>query len=402
MSSQAARSIAVEVAQRLQSAGFTAWFAGGCVRDELLGLEPTDYDIATDATPEQVLEVFPRARAVGVSFGVMLVRRRGVTVEVATFREEGEYSDHRRPDSVRFSDAQHDAHRRDFTINGLFRDPATGQVHDFVDGQADLKTGTLRAIGDPVARFEEDHLRMLRAVRFVACLGVQLDEATEAAIAAHADELSGVSRERIGEEVRRLLNCSARVDGVALFERLGLGEAVFGRAASDLVFARLDRAGRAGAALPALLAAWSLDRGDGSHDANETTRLWRASLLLSNEQRDGMQACLTTHAALQGWGAMGVAAQKRLASSSWSDAAISMLEAVDPTRAASIRTDIDALATTGLRPSRILNGDALLADGMAPGIAFGEVLEQVYDAQLEGRITSLAEALKLARTLSGR
>ena len=399
MTASDVRSNAVEVATVLQSAGFTAWFAGGCVRDELLGLQPRDYDIATDATPAQVLEVFPRARSVGQSFGVMLVHRKGLTVEVATFREEGRYSDHRRPDSVQFTDARRDAMRRDFTINGLFRDPLTAEVHDFVGGRADLDAGILRAIGDPTARFEEDHLRMLRAMRFVACLGVRLDEKTEAAIAAHAGGLSGVSRERIGEEILQLLQCPGRVEGIALLERLGLGEAVLGHAASASTFARL---GHAGGEPAALLAAWALDRGGEAVDHREVVNLWRRELLLSNEHRDGMQACLRTHERLLDWDAMEVAARKRLASSRWCAAALRMVEAVDTPRAAALRADIERLAATGLNPPRLLSGDALLADGMPTGPTFGEVLEQVYDAQLEGRVRTAEEALHLARQLAAR
>jgi len=393
------RTVAVGVAADLQSAGFTAWFAGGCVRDEMLGLQPKDFDIATDATPEQVLAVFPRARAIGVSFGVMLVNRHGVSIEVATFREEGHYSDHRRPDSVHFTDAKHDAMRRDFTINGLFQDPVTGECHDFVGGRADLEAGILRAIGDPAARFEEDHLRMLRAMRFVACLGVQLDTQTEAAIALHSSELSGVSRERIGEELRRLLQCGGRMVGIQLFERLGLGAAVFGSAAGSSSFPRLDRVGWEPAAL---LAAWALDREGGVVDIDQCVTLWRQQLLLSNEQRDGMRAYLSTHETLFEWDAMGVAARKRLAASQWCEAALRMVEAIDGPRAAAVRGDIESLAATGLNPPRILSGDALLADGMPSGPTFGDVLEQVYDAQLEGRVETVDEALQLARKLSAR
>ena len=143
MTESVAKQAATEIASRLHEAGHIAWFAGGCVRDELLQIQPKDYDIATDALPDVVQALFPRAIPVGAAFGVMLVRHLGATVEVATFREESGYSDHRRPDSVRFSDAQHDAQRRDFTINGLFQDPATGEVHDFVQGQRDLNEHTI-------------------------------------------------------------------------------------------------------------------------------------------------------------------------------------------------------------------------------------------------------------------
>src|SRR5690606_2366392 len=172
-----------DIASTLRSHGHIAYFAGGCVRDALLGHPPTDYDIATDATPDRVQSLFDRTAAVGAHFGVVLVKRRGVTVEVATFRSEGPYSDQRRPDSVTFSDPESDARRRDFTINALFLDPLAGdKVIDFVGGRQDLKAGVVRAVGDPEARLAEDHLRALRAVRFTARLGFRLDQATAKAI----------------------------------------------------------------------------------------------------------------------------------------------------------------------------------------------------------------------------
>src|SRR5687768_567649 len=161
------REDALAVVRRLRDAGHVAYFAGGCVRDLLLGLEPKDYDVATDAPPERVRSLFNRTQAVGAAFGVILVRQRDSQVEVATFRSDGRYDDGRRPTGVRFTTAEEDARRRDFTINGLFLDPLDGdKVIDFVGGQEDLKAGRLRAIGDPDARFAEDHLRLLRAVRF--------------------------------------------------------------------------------------------------------------------------------------------------------------------------------------------------------------------------------------------
>ena len=160
------RAAAVTVVRDLVEAGHVAYFAGGCVRDRLLGLQPADYDVATSARPEQVKSAFRRVREVGVAFGVMLVRVRSHEIQVATFRTDGVYSDGRHPDTVTFSDAQHDASRRDFTINGLFEDPLQDRIIDFVGGRADLDARMLRAIGDAEARLREDRLRMLRAVRF--------------------------------------------------------------------------------------------------------------------------------------------------------------------------------------------------------------------------------------------
>ncbi|MDP7071058.1 MAG: CCA tRNA nucleotidyltransferase [Phycisphaerales bacterium] len=402
MSDRPARQVASEIARTLQSRGFVAWFAGGCVRDELLGLQPKDYDVATDATPDQVTELFPNAHPVGAAFGVMLVRRHGVTVEVATFREEGGYSDRRRPDSIRFSSAEQDARRRDFTINGLFRDPVTGALHDYVGGREDLRAGVLRAIGDPNERLDEDHLRMLRAVRFVAALDVELESETSDAIVRHAASLRGVSQERIGDELRKILRSPGRVRGIRLLGRLGLASAIFGERPLPDDFLRLDAVGRAGGDLPSLLAAWALDWSGGTIDADAAGRDFRGRLLLSNSETDGMTRCLRACEAFARWDDLGVAGRKRLAASPWSGVVLTMLGAVDLKAAGSIRSDIDSLAVTGLAPERILDGEALLADGMPEGPAFGRVLEAVYDAQLEGTILDLPAALRLARTLSGR
>ena len=199
------RAFALEVVETLIEAGHEAVWAGGCVRDLLMGREPGDFDIATDARPDQVRKVFGRARsfAVGASFGVVLVRDRDGRedpVEVATFRTEGAYADGRHPDAVQFATRQDDARRRDFTINGMFMDPRTGDVFDDVGGRQDIERGLVRAIGEPEARINEDKLRMLRAIRFTASLEFALDPATAEAIASHAEEISVVSAERIADE----------------------------------------------------------------------------------------------------------------------------------------------------------------------------------------------------------
>src|SRR5574340_384364 len=160
------RELATRIVVALRSRGHEAWLVGGCVRDLLLGREAKDFDVATDAHPEQILELFPNADRVGAHFGVVLVRQEGAQVEVATFRSDFAYTDGRRPDAVRFeTDPAQDARRRDFTINALFMDPVSGAIQDFVGGKPDLAAGIIRAIGDPEARFREDHLRLLRAVR---------------------------------------------------------------------------------------------------------------------------------------------------------------------------------------------------------------------------------------------
>src|SRR3954471_7154893 len=169
------RDDALAVVRRLREAGHVAYFAGGCVRDELLGLHPTDYDVATDAPPPRVRELFQNTQAVGAAFGVILVHHRRSVIEVATFRADLEYRDGRRPEGVRFTTAEEDAKRRDFTINGLFLDPVENKIIDYVGGQEDLKAKRLRAIGDPNERFAEDHLRLLRAIRFAARFNLTIE-----------------------------------------------------------------------------------------------------------------------------------------------------------------------------------------------------------------------------------
>ena len=215
------------IVERLRSEGYDAYFVGGCVRDLLLGHEPSDFDIATSAHPDAVLKIFPRTFAVGAHFGVVLVvdelDAQEIVTEVATFRSDSAYSDGRRPDSVRFSEsAEEDIVRRDFTINGMLLDPQTGEVLDFVGGRADLAAKLVRAIGDPVQRFDEDKLRMLRAVRFAARFEFEIEPRTEAAIRQSAAQIHTVSYERIRDELTRMLTEGHARRAFELLDRTGL------------------------------------------------------------------------------------------------------------------------------------------------------------------------------------
>lgn len=214
------------IVDRLRRNGFQALYAGGCVRDRLLGLEPGDYDVATDATPDAVQSLFERTVPVGASFGVVLVIVDGRPVEVAQFRSDAEYLDGRHPVAVRPANPQEDAQRRDFTINGMFIEPTTGDVIDYVGGRADLDARIVRAIGDPAERFAEDHLRMLRAVRFAARLGFAIDPATMRAIQANAAAVRGVALERVGDEIVRILMEGGARRGFELLDESGLLEVV--------------------------------------------------------------------------------------------------------------------------------------------------------------------------------
>lgn len=204
------------ILETLRQNGHEAYLVGGCVRDLLLGREPKDWDIATDARPDRIEALFPKTLAIGKAFGIIaVVDADGSTVEVATYRADAPYADGRHPGAVAFTDAREDALRRDFTINALFLDPATGEIRDFTDGQADLRAGIIRAIGDPAARFGEDHLRLLRAVRFAATLGYAIEPATFAAVQKLAPQIHRISAERIRDELFRLLTESAKA-GAAL------------------------------------------------------------------------------------------------------------------------------------------------------------------------------------------
>jgi len=430
-----ARQAAVEIVRTLQRAGHVAYLAGGCVRDELLGLAPEDYDIATDAPPDRLREVFPRAIEVGAAFGVMLVRRHEATIEVATFREESGYSDKRRPDEVRFADAPRDARRRDFTINAIFLDPllrepapeglapVAGRVIDFVGGAADLREGVVRAVGDPDVRLAEDHLRALRAARFAARFNFRIEQGTRDAIRRHAGELAGVSRERIGDEMRRMLAPLSRGEAVRLIESLALDAPALleppiadPRRAQQAPGERLVDRLPVNAGTGLALAAWALDRlavreGDGGEapsaaaieaEAQRVVPLWRRTLCLSNEERDEMAGALKTLAQVErDWTGMGEAQRKRVASSRWFPQAVDLLAAREPAAAERLEREVQTLRERhgGLSPPPLVTGDMLVAIGMASGPRIGAALEALYDAQLEGRVATREEALALARRL---
>jgi poly(A) polymerase len=222
-----ARELANSICRTLQERGYEALLAGGCVRDILLKREPADYDVATNATPEMVMQIFPESLAVGARFGVVLIPHEGHKVEVATFRSDASYSDGRHPDRVVYSpSAREDVQRRDFTINGMMMRHDTGEVLDFVGGHRDLQAGIVRAIGDPACRFAEDKLRMLRAVRFSARFAFPIEKNTFAAIRAASDQIVQVSPERIREELTRLLTEGAARRAFELLDETDLLQAV--------------------------------------------------------------------------------------------------------------------------------------------------------------------------------
>ena len=402
----APRDAAMLVAERLLEAGFETLFVGGCVRDRLLGIAPVDFDLATAARPEEVMTVFPRGRGVGAHFGVVLVPAGGRMIEVATFRADGSYHDGRRPTDVSFGDAEADARRRDFTINGLFEDPRTGEVIDFVDGRRDLEARLLRAIGEPEDRFEEDRLRMLRAVRFGARFGLEIDHRTLEAITRRADRLGAVSRERVGQELRRMLEHPSRAIAARLAERTGLDRSILGAPGIG------DESGHSRlASLPEeeiswidALVAWELDRGTGSN-SDATTRLVRELVLSNREQTDMVSMREIRASLLADWASAGVASRKRLAARDCFERALGLVRSENTSLAARIQIDLEQLRLTGIAPEPWIGGDDLVAAGLRPGPFFRTVLDQVYDAQLEGRLSdreaALASAIEIATGILG-
>lgn len=407
------------VVTHLRGQGHEAWFAGGCVRDELLDLDPGDYDVATDATPDRLSSLFFGARLVGAKFGVVQVRKLGVWTEVATFRSDSTYTDKRRPDAVTFSDAQSDAERRDFTVNALFLDPladeadrtrvgerqVSGRVIDLVGGLTDLREGVLRAVGDPHRRLAEDHLRALRAVRFAARLGFEIEPQTAHAIAEHARELEGISRERIGAELRRVLSHPTRARGASILETLGLDGPALEERPRGAGHRHPRLAGLGGSAgFTQALAAWTLDRGHGlaEADVKAATRRLRAALCLSNDERAEISAILNRRLGiLEQFDEMGKADQKRLAASAGFDEALEIVAAEAPDLASAVGARVAELASEvgGLSPDRWVTGDDLVAMGWEPGPAFARVLEDLYDRQLDGSACNRAALLEHLATL---
>jgi poly(A) polymerase len=234
MNAASSKAIAQEIVAKLQQAGFAAFWVGGCVRDFLLGREPQDFDVATDAKPEQVEKLFPKTIPVGKKFGVIIVVENGIQFQVATFRAEADYQDGRRPEKVEFANAEADAVRRDFTVNGLFYDPLTGKIHDWVGGENDLRAKIIRTIGKPEERFGEDHLRMLRAVRFAAQLDFEIESATFAAIQVLAPKIKIISAERVRDELVKLFRPPHAARGLVLLRDSGLLEHILPELAATI------------------------------------------------------------------------------------------------------------------------------------------------------------------------
>lgn len=399
------REFALEVVRRLRSAGHEALWAGGCVRDQLLGLAPKDYDVATSARPEEVRELFGTRRtlAIGAAFGVIavLARRPLHPIDVATFRSDGDYLDGRRPASVAFTDARHDAERRDFTINGLFFDPVSAEVVDYVGGVADLKARVLRAIGDPLKRFSEDKLRLLRAVRFAATYELTFDPATFRAVQAMAGDVGQVSGERIGAELRRIIVHRSRSRGAALLSASGLASPLLPEVAphalanDELWLVALKRLEQlADATVPLGLAALLF----GMVDPGDVRQLGQR-LRLSNKEVDRTMWLLEHLPAMLDAASLPWPRLQRLLVHDGRDELLALQASILPANDPGLARCLEQLALPSeeLNPPPLVTGDDLLRHGVRAGRQFTQLLEHLRDQQLDGALLTAEDALRAAQ-----
>jgi putative nucleotidyltransferase with HDIG domain len=431
-----ARRAADAVAARLREHGFQAYFVGGCVRDTVRGVEPKDWDVSTDATPAEVLHLFPHSLMIGAQFGVVGVLTEKICIEVATFRNDGLYSDGRRPNLVSYThDPREDVQRRDFTINGLLMDTATGKILDFVEGQQDMARRVVRAIGAPERRFSEDRLRMLRAVRFAAMLEFEIDPATLAAIRVHADAIHDVSAERVRDELLRILTSGQARRGFELLDATGL----LGHLLPEIVAMQ-------GVAQPpefhpegdvwthtlmmlAMLpqdCSETLACGVLLHDVGKPPTFRIAPdrirfdnhvsvgariaeqicqrLRLSHEQSAQIVALVENHLRFKDAPLMRTSTLKRFLRLERFDEHLELhrLDCLSSHRNLDnyefIKSKLAELPAEVIRPERLVTGDDLIAMGMPPGPRFSEILREVEDAQLEGQLASREQALEWIRS----
>jgi poly(A) polymerase len=402
------REFALDVVRRLQGAGFVALWAGGCVRDELLGLIPQDYDVATSARPEQLRPLFRRRNEIGAHFGVVqVIGPRGdggewLTVEVATFRSDGAYIDGRRPDAVTFSTPEEDAQRRDFTVNGMFFDPVREELTDFVGGRADLAAKVLRAIGDPVARFTEDKLRILRAARMATRFDLAIDPATHAAARRMAPAVGVVSAERIAEELRKLFAHRNRARGMGLLRELALLEPILPELAARSEWDRLVRVVEGvGVAAPFPLAFAAALHTLGAASAERIA----GRLKLSTAETVRLCWLVENHRVLLDAPAMRASKLKPLLVHPGIGELLALHRAVALAGGGRVEHVefcerlIRDTAPEVLNPPPLVTGEDLIALGLKPGPAFKPLLDAVRAAQLDLQVTTTERALALVRQL---
>lgn len=432
--SDAKADAALGIVRALSEKGHTAYFAGGCVRDFLMGQRPEDFDIATTAKPDQVEAIFPKTVPVGKQFGVILVIENGIPFEVATFRAEGGYEDGRHPGKVTFTVPEEDAKRRDFTVNGLFYDPLQKKTHDFVGGADDIERKVIRAIGDPTERFREDKLRLLRAVRFASSLGFEIEKNTWQAVRDHAHEIRAVSPERIREELVKIFTRKGAARGFVLLSESGLMREVLPEVeamrdvkqpenfhpegdvfehtrllfenlrppvSEVLAFAALFH--DAGKPKTQALRNGRLTFYEHSEEGAAIAREVMKRLRFSNDAIDAVCECVANHMKFMDVKKMRSGKLKRfIARPTFREelelhridclASHGMLD-----NYGFLQEKLKEYATEELRPRPFVNGTDLIALGMEPGPAMKPVLEELYELQLEGAHKDRTEALEWAK-----
>ncbi len=428
------RTRATQIVRRLQDCGYEAVFAGGCVRDRLLGIEPKDYDIATSATPDEVDALFERTIAVGRKFGIQIVQFEGDDFEVATFRKDGPYIDGRHPESVEFTSSVEDSARRDFTINALFEDPIADAVIDHHHGRADLEAGLIRAVGDPEARFAEDRLRMIRAVRFAARFGFTIDPPTLAAIRDNAGGIDDVSPERLADELTKILTqgnvrtAFSAMDETGLLERLlpeitamkGTEQSADHHPEGDVFVHTLLCLHQLQAGCTPTLALGVLfhdiakpntaEIRDGKHTFYGHTNIGAdmaevvcRRLRMSNATIERVRFLVDQHLRHTAAADMKTSTLKRFLRQDGIDELLDLtrIDALsssgDLTHYEFCRAKLEELPEEVVRPPRLITGRDLIEMGMEPGPTFKNILLAVEDAQLEGRLTTRDEALAYVR-----
>jgi tRNA nucleotidyltransferase/poly(A) polymerase len=416
------RDFAVDIVRQLRDAGFEALWAGGCVRDQLLGLTPKDYDVATSARPEQIRKLFGHRRtlAIGAAFGVVTVLgpKSAGQIEVATFRCDGAYLDGRHPEHVTFSTAELDAQRRDFTINGLFYDPLADRVIDYVGGQEDLQRQVIRAIRNPHERFDEDKLRMIRAVRFAATFGFSIEPETMAAIGQLAGEIVIVSAERIAAELRRMLVHPRRALAMELLQQSSLLPVILPEAVAidsqspqedpaeaalrwETLLAILNHLQEPGfaTALAAVLRPLCHLSGADPALADTICRRWK----LANEEIEVAGYLLRQEATIRAAQAIPWPQLQRILIGphvaellDFTSAVCRVLDGNDD--AVQFCRQKLALPTQELNPPPLLTGDDLKQLGLSPGPRFKQLLDALRDAQLDKIVQTRDQALDFIKS----
>ena len=428
-----------EVAKCLRHHGHVAYFAGGCVRDMVRGLAPKDFDIATNATPDVVQKIFPHTYAVGAHFGVVVVVENELNFEVATFRSDGAYLDHRHPVDVRFSSPEEDAKRRDFTINGMFFDPEKNEVIDFVGGRADIDAKVIRAIGEARERFGEDRLRMLRAVRFATVLNYQIDNQTWKALVESAPSINEISAERIRDELVKIFLSANRVRGWELLDESGLMRAVLPELEAMKGCLQPEQFHPEGdvfqhtrlmlkllpeqVSVPLVFAVLLHDVAKpvtatvdetGRIRFNEHDRIGAAMteaimerLRFSRAEIDAAVEMVRQHMVFKDVPKMRVAKLKRFMARPTFEEELE-LHRVDCASSHRMMDNYEFLlskreefANEPIIPPPLVRGDDLIALGMKPGPKFGEILEAVETRQLEGALKDREQALEWVKSEYG-